>query len=139
MGPLGLPELIFLLVLALLIFGPKRLPEIGRTVGRGLAELRRASEDLKRTLNTELAIEDDSRPAARRPPGLRAKPATAIQARSVAPAPLPAGEPVAATPAAAEEQPVADPAAAREAGAEVTTPSEASATTAAPTAPGEAP
>lgn len=67
-GPLGLPELIFILVLALLIFGPKKLPEIGRTLGRGLGEFRRASEDLKRTFNAELALDDEEgRPAPRRP------------------------------------------------------------------------
>jgi|SRR5215218_10990914 len=57
-GPLGFPELVFILVLALLIFGPKRLPEIGRTIGRGMAEFRKASTDLKRTINTELALDE---------------------------------------------------------------------------------
>lgn len=57
-GPLGFQELIFILVLALLIFGPKRLPEIGRTIGRGMAEFRKASNELKRTINTELALEE---------------------------------------------------------------------------------
>ncbi len=54
MGPLGVPELIFIFVLALLIFGPRKLPEIGRTLGRGLAEFRKASNELKRSLNTEI-------------------------------------------------------------------------------------
>lgn len=67
LGPLGLPELIFILVLALLIFGPKKLPEIGRTLGRGLAEFRRASDDLKRTFNTELALEEEARPPVKNP------------------------------------------------------------------------
>ena len=64
-GPLGFPELIFILVLALLIFGPKRLPEIGRTVGKGLAEFRKASTDLKRTINTELALDEPASPPVR--------------------------------------------------------------------------
>lgn len=64
-GPLGFPELIFILVLALLIFGPKRLPEIGRTIGRGMAEFRRASTDLKRTINTELALDEPPAPPIR--------------------------------------------------------------------------
>jgi len=63
LGSLGVPEIIFILVLALLIFGPKRLPEIGRTVGKGLAEFRRASSEIQRTINAELALEDDPRPA----------------------------------------------------------------------------
>jgi len=64
-GPLGFPELIFILVLALLIFGPKRLPEIGRTIGRGMAEFRKASNDLKRTINTELALDEPVAPPVR--------------------------------------------------------------------------
>ncbi len=58
MGPLGIPELIFIFVLALLIFGPRKLPEIGRTIGRGLAEFRKASTDLKRTINAEMIEEE---------------------------------------------------------------------------------
>ena len=57
-GSLGVPEIIFLLVLALLVFGPRKLPEIGRTLGRGLAEFRKASNELRRTLNTEGLQED---------------------------------------------------------------------------------
>ncbi|MCL4839818.1 MAG: twin-arginine translocase TatA/TatE family subunit [Thermoanaerobaculia bacterium] len=70
-GSLGFPELLFILVLALLIFGPKRLPEIGRTIGKGLAEFRRASNDLKRSIDTEILAADSAerRPA---PPSPRA-------------------------------------------------------------------
>jgi TatA/E family protein of Tat protein translocase len=57
-GSIGLPEVLLILVLALLIFGPKRLPEVGRTIGKGLAEFRRASTDLKRTVNAELALDE---------------------------------------------------------------------------------
>jgi sec-independent protein translocase protein TatA len=89
MGPLGIPELIFIFILALLIFGPKKLPEIGRTVGKGLAEFRKASNDLKRSINTELALEE--------PPPVRTweQPAPAMTAaRSPQPvlAPPPPGE-----------------------------------------------
>lgn len=62
---LGVPELIFILVLALLIFGPKRLPEIGRTLGRGMSEFRKASNDLKRTINVELALDEQPAPPVR--------------------------------------------------------------------------
>lgn len=58
LGSLGVPEIIFIVVIALLIFGPRRLPELGRTVGKGLAEFRRASNEVKRTINAELALEE---------------------------------------------------------------------------------
>lgn len=57
-GSLGFTEIAFILVLALLLFGPKRLPEIGRTIGKGLAEFRRASNDLRRTLENEVALDE---------------------------------------------------------------------------------
>lgn len=62
-GPLGVPELLFIFVLALLIFGPRKLPEIGRTIGRAMGELRRATSDLKGSLDADLALEEttDSR------------------------------------------------------------------------------
>lgn len=63
-GSLGVPELLFILVLALLVFGPRKLPEIGRTLGRALGEFRRATSDLKRTLDVELSSEEDRRPTA---------------------------------------------------------------------------
>jgi TatA/E family protein of Tat protein translocase len=46
---IGLPELMVILVVALLVFGPKKLPELARSLGRGLAEFRRASTDLRRS------------------------------------------------------------------------------------------
>ena len=54
MGPLGIPELILLFVIALLVFGPKKLPELGRTFGKGMAEFRRASNELRSTFQTEM-------------------------------------------------------------------------------------
>jgi TatA/E family protein of Tat protein translocase len=55
-GSLGFPEIVFILLLALLVFGPKRLPEVGRKVGRALGEFRRATGDLKRTIDRELTM-----------------------------------------------------------------------------------
>jgi sec-independent protein translocase protein TatA len=46
-GPFGLFELVFIFVLALLIFGPKKLPEIGKTIGKGMREFKKATNDLK--------------------------------------------------------------------------------------------
>lgn len=61
MGPLGIPETIFIFVLALLIFGPKKLPELGRTIGKAMTEFRRASSELKATFDREMnAIERDT-------------------------------------------------------------------------------
>ena len=54
MGNLGMPELILILVLALLLFGPKKLPEIGKQLGKGLGEFKRASNDLKRSIEDEI-------------------------------------------------------------------------------------
>jgi sec-independent protein translocase protein TatB len=54
MGNLGMPELILILALALLLFGPKKLPEIGKQVGKALGEFKRTSNDLKRTIEDEM-------------------------------------------------------------------------------------
>ncbi len=54
LGPLGIQEMIFIFVLALLVFGPKKLPELGKTFGKGMAEFRRASNELKSTFQTEM-------------------------------------------------------------------------------------
>lgn len=54
MGNIGFPELIVIFVVALLVFGPKRLPELGRSLGRGIAEFRRASTDLKTSIEREI-------------------------------------------------------------------------------------
>jgi Tat protein translocase TatB subunit len=51
---LGLPEMIFIFVLALIIFGPKKLPEIGKQVGKAMAEFKRASNEFKSQLESEM-------------------------------------------------------------------------------------
>ena len=55
MGNLGMSEMIFIFVLALLIFGPKKLPELGKTLGKAMTEFRRASSELKTTFDREMA------------------------------------------------------------------------------------
>jgi len=54
MGPLGYPEMVFIFFLALILFGPKKLPELGRTVGKAITEFRRASNELKSTFDREM-------------------------------------------------------------------------------------
>jgi sec-independent protein translocase protein TatB len=61
----GLSEVLFILFLAMLIFGPAKMPEIARMLAKGMAEVRKASNELKRTLNAELAISEQEKEAAR--------------------------------------------------------------------------
>ncbi|MGH9411223.1 MAG: Sec-independent protein translocase protein TatB [Vicinamibacterales bacterium] len=58
MGPVGFPELLVIFVIALIVFGPRKLPEIAKAIGKSLAEFRRASNELKRTLEEEIRIEE---------------------------------------------------------------------------------
>lgn len=69
MPSIGAPELLVVIILALIIFGPHRLPEIGRTVGKSMREFRRAASEIRGELERDL---DEEPPAVRRP---RAKPA----------------------------------------------------------------
>ena len=54
---IGTTEIVFIAIIALVVFGPRRLPELGRKFGRGMAEFRRASEDFKRTWEMEVETE----------------------------------------------------------------------------------
>ncbi len=103
----GTPELLVILVVALIVLGPQRLPEVARALGKALAELRRATSGLTDELhNARIMIEEEARMATRtpavsqvpQPPVAAGPPATA--------APTPAAEPAGAAPnAAATEQP----------------------------------
>src|SRR5260221_14155685 len=57
-GSIGMPELIIIFVIALIIFGPRKLPELGRSLGKSLAEFKRASNELKSTLEEEIRMEE---------------------------------------------------------------------------------
>lgn len=57
-GSIGGPEVILLFIAALLLFGPRRLPEIGRTIGKTIADFRRATNDFRSNLEREVRMEE---------------------------------------------------------------------------------
>ena len=57
-GSIGMPELIIIFVIALIIFGPRKLPELGRSLGKSIAEFKKASNELKSTLEEEIRMEE---------------------------------------------------------------------------------
>ncbi len=93
-GSIGMPELIVIFVIALIIFGPRKLPELGKSLGRSISEFKRASNELRNTLEEEIRVDDQ-----------RQK--TAAAAAPAAPAAPPA--PAATVEPAAIVEPAADP------------------------------
>ena len=57
-GSLGIPELVLIFIVALIVFGPKRLPEIGRTLGKAMGEFKKATDDFKNTIEREVQVEE---------------------------------------------------------------------------------
>jgi TatA/E family protein of Tat protein translocase len=57
-GSIGVPELIIIFAIALLIFGPKKLPEVGRSIGRALREFRKTSDEIKGKIEEEIQAEE---------------------------------------------------------------------------------
>ena len=57
-GSLGMPELIVIFVIALIVFGPRKLPELGRSLGRGIAEFKKATNELQNTLEQEISADE---------------------------------------------------------------------------------
>ncbi len=94
---IGVPELILILVVGLIVFGPGKLPEMGRSLGKGIREFRKASNALTAAIN---APEPPPAPPAAAP---AAQPAAQATAETPAAAPMPTATPTAATAAAAVE------------------------------------
>jgi sec-independent protein translocase protein TatA len=63
-GSLGMPELIVIFVIALIVFGPRKLPELGRSLGRGIAEFKKATNELQNTLEQEIQVDEERSKAA---------------------------------------------------------------------------
>jgi len=57
-GSLGIPELIVIFIVALIVFGPKRLPEIGRTLGKAMGQFKKATDEFKNTIEREVQVEE---------------------------------------------------------------------------------
>jgi TatA/E family protein of Tat protein translocase len=92
LGSIGVPELIVIFVIALIFFGPKKLPELGRSLGRSINEFKKASNELRSTLDEEIRLDDrrqSSTPPAVDPPAPMSLPAPsqpAMPAQSAQPA-----------------------------------------------------
>jgi TatA/E family protein of Tat protein translocase len=93
-GSIGMPELIIILVIALIIFGPRKLPELGRSLGRSINEFKKASNELRSTLEEEIRVEEQhdrtTATASATPPAATPLPVDATTvSRSTATAPEP--------------------------------------------------
>lgn len=105
-GPIGMPELIVIFLVALLVFGPRKLPELGKTLGKGLAEFKRASDDLKRTIEDEIEqgkhqvseIRDEVSSARREVGELKNTVTATAPGPPIAPTPAPVEEPATPSP-----------------------------------------
>lgn len=98
-GSIGMPELIIIMVIALIIFGPRKLPELGRSLGKSINEFKKASNELRSTLEEEIRLDEQKEQRAK----IAAEQKSAIAGAEVN-APATAPSPV--TPAAPAEETV---------------------------------
>ena len=71
-GSLGMPELVIIFVIALIVFGPRKLPELGKSLGKSLAEFKRASNELRNSLEEEIRVEEERERTAKAAPARKA-------------------------------------------------------------------
>jgi len=90
LGSIGMPELILIFIVALIVFGPKKLPEIGKSLGKGLAEFKKASDDFKQSIQKEVdGLKEEARVETPAAPAPAPAPSSAAAAPSALPAPPP--------------------------------------------------
>ena len=106
-GSLGVPELLLIFVVILIVFGPRRIPEIGRMLGKAMGEFRKATDDLKSTIEREVRLEELKKIT---PPTLESfiTPSESVSRSEPSP-PEPIPEPAAEPSLAAEPSPPAEP------------------------------
>jgi len=87
MGPIGMPEMVVIAVIALIIFGARKLPELGKSLGKSIAEFKRASNELKNTLEEEIRTEElqEARKSAQVPPTAATPPSAPAPVAATAP------------------------------------------------------
>ncbi len=89
-GSIGMPELIIIFVIALIIFGPRKLPELGKSLGKSIAEFKKASNELRNTLEEEIRLEEQKESAAKQAAAAQ----QAVAAQPTTPTPAAHTEPV---------------------------------------------
>jgi len=105
MFDIGLQEMLVIGVLALLVFGPTKLPELGRMIGRAMREFRRASDEFRNTVETNLHINDLDPPPPEPTPTIATEPAPAPLPSELEPVSPESGPSVAQEPAPEHGEP----------------------------------